>query len=74
MSRKKKVDRAPEAAADEMLLRALRQLADEALDEEIPERLLRPLRAARGAQDGAASAGDEEAQRPPPPRERSPRR
>ena len=73
MSRKKKVDRAPEAA-DELLLRALRQLADEALEEEIPERLLRPLRVARGAQDGAAPAGDEEAQRPAAPRERSPRR
>ena len=35
-----------------MLLRALRQLADEALVEEVPERLLRPLRDAQRRQQG----------------------
>jgi hypothetical protein len=53
MSKKKKVDRKREAEADELLLRALRQLADEALEEEIPERLLRPLREAQGGDGGA---------------------
>jgi hypothetical protein len=52
MSKKKKVDRKREAEADELLLRALRQLADEALEEEIPERLLRPLREAQGGEGG----------------------
>jgi hypothetical protein len=71
MSKKKKVDRAQEAAADELLMRALRQLADEALEEEIPERLLRPLRAARKPQDGAAPPVGETPQPPPDPRKRS---
>lgn len=53
MSRKNQIDRDREAAADDLLLRALRQLADEALEEEIPERLLRPLREARSRQDPA---------------------
>jgi hypothetical protein len=48
MSKKKSNEREREAQADELLLRALRQLADEALEDEIPERLLRPLREARG--------------------------
>jgi hypothetical protein len=56
MSKKKKVDRKREAEADELLLRALRQLADEALEEEIPERLLRPLREAQGGQGGDGGA------------------
>ena len=33
--------------ADDPLFRALRQVADEALEEEIPERLLRVIRAAQ---------------------------
>ena len=45
MPRKNKIEREPEA--DDLLLRALRQLADEVLEEEVPERLLRPLREAR---------------------------
>lgn len=61
MSRKKKVERDREAEADDLLLRALRQLADEALEEQIPERLLRPLREAQGGQGGDDGASD----RPP---------
>jgi hypothetical protein len=68
MSKKKKVDRAQEAAADELLMRALRQLADEALEEEIPERLLRPLRAARKPHDGAAPPAEETPEPGPDPR------
>jgi hypothetical protein len=47
MSRSKRSDAKRAAADDDLLMRALRQLADEALEEEIPERLLRPLREAR---------------------------
>jgi hypothetical protein len=54
MSKKKKVDSKRDAEADELLLRALRQLADEALEEEIPERLLRPLREAQSRQGESA--------------------
>ena len=37
---------------DELLLRALRQLADEALEEQVPERFLRLIRAARRQHEG----------------------
>jgi hypothetical protein len=52
-------------------MRALRQLADEALEEEIPERLLRPLRAARKPQDGAAPPTEETPEPRPDRRARS---
>jgi hypothetical protein len=52
MPRKNRTDRDREAEADDLLLRALRQLADEALEEEVPERLLRPLREAQSRQQG----------------------
>jgi hypothetical protein len=61
MPRKSKSERVRDTEADDMLLRALRQLADEALVEEVPERLLRPLREAQRRQqaDGQPrSAGD----------------
>jgi hypothetical protein len=64
MTRKKKPESAEQAAADELLLRALKQLADEALEEAIPERLLRPLRDARNQQNGAARPGQEPAPEP----------
>jgi hypothetical protein len=38
--------------ADDPLFRALRQLADEALEEEIPERFLRLIRAAERQHEG----------------------
>jgi hypothetical protein len=50
MPRKSKTERGRETEADDLLLRALRQLADEALEEEVPERLLRPLREAQSRQ------------------------
>jgi hypothetical protein len=57
MPRKSKTERDRETAADDdLLLRALRQLADEALVEEVPERLLRPLREARSGQGGNGGA------------------
>ena len=67
MPRKSKTERDRETAADDdLLLRALRQLADEALVEEVPERLLRPLREAQSRQqaDGRARQGSD-ARRPP---------
>jgi len=59
MPRKSKTERDRETEADDLLLRALRQLADEALVEEVPERLLRPLREARSRQqaDGEPRQG-----------------
>lgn len=60
MPRKSKTERDRETEADDdLLLRALRQLADEALVEEVPERLLRPLRDAQSRQqaDGQAPQG-----------------
>jgi hypothetical protein len=44
MPRQKSVRHESDDDADELLFRALRQLADEALEEEIPERLLRLVR------------------------------
>jgi len=46
MPRQKSVRYESDDDADELLFRALRQLADEALEEEIPERLLRLIRTA----------------------------
>ena len=46
MPKQKWVRHDSDDAADELLLQALRQLADEALEEEIPERLLRLVRSA----------------------------
>jgi hypothetical protein len=60
MPRKSKTERDRETEADDdLLLRALRQLADEALVEEVPERLLRPLREAQRRQqvDGEPRPG-----------------
>jgi hypothetical protein len=63
MSSKKKNDREREAEADDLLLRALRQLADEALEEDIPERLLRPLREAERRQNIAGQPRPNDAAR-----------
>jgi hypothetical protein len=46
MPRQKSVRHESDDDADELLFRALRQLADAALEEEIPERLLRLIRSA----------------------------
>jgi len=66
MPRKSKTERDRETAADDMLLRALRQLADEALVEEVPERLLRPLREAQRRQqaDGEPRQGADDRRAP----------
>ena len=62
MPRKSKIERDRETEADELLLRALRQLADEALVEEVPERLLRPLREAQNRQRIERASRDDRAQ------------
>lgn len=59
MPRKSKNERDRETEADDMLLRALRQLADEALVEEVPERLLRPLREAQRRQQADGESREE---------------
>lgn len=48
---------------DDPLFRALRQVADEALEEDIPERLLRVIRAAR---NGSQHSDEPGAPREPP--------
>jgi hypothetical protein len=70
MSKKKSNEREREAQADELLLRALRQLADEALEDEIPERLLRPLREARGGGKPESTDRPQDAPRGTPERRR----
>jgi len=46
MPKRKQTRQDDKVDADDPLFRALRQVADEALEEEIPERLLRVIRAA----------------------------
>jgi hypothetical protein len=47
MSKRKPTSRRKQAPADDHLLRALRQVADEALEESVPDRLLQVIRTAR---------------------------
>jgi hypothetical protein len=47
MSKRKRSSPRQQANADDHLLRALRQVADEALEETVPDRLLQVIRAAR---------------------------
>ena len=54
MPKRKSVRHQSDQDADELLFRALRQLADEALEEEIPERLLRLIRTAQRQQEAAS--------------------
>lgn len=58
------------ASVDDALLRALKQLADETLAEEVPERLLEVIRGAesRHAADGAAPSADDADAEPEPDR------
>ncbi|HSA80930.1 MAG TPA: hypothetical protein VLE23_08905 [Geminicoccaceae bacterium] len=59
MPKRKSVRHESDNAADELLFRALRQLADEALEEEIPERLLRLVRSAQRQQEAASERSEE---------------
>ena len=70
MPRQKSVRYESDDDADELLFRALRQLADEALEEEIPERLLRLIRTAERQHE----AGGERPERPSEPVSRPDRR
>jgi hypothetical protein len=47
MSKRKPTSHRKQASADDHLLQALRQVADEALEETVPDRLLQVIRAAR---------------------------
>lgn len=47
MSKRKQTPKRRKAPADDHLLRVLRQVADEALEETVPERLLQVIRSAR---------------------------
>ncbi len=57
MSKRKQTPKRTKTPADDLLLRALRQVADEALEETVPDRLLQVIRAARRPRaDGAPPA------------------
>lgn len=59
MSKQVKIAKRRQAPADDLLLRALRQVADETLEEAVPDRLLEVIRKARrrrGADGEAAPA------------------
>ena len=47
---------------DDLLFRALRQLADEALEEEVPERFLRLIRAAQRQHDAEGDRSEANAE------------
>jgi hypothetical protein len=47
MSKRKRSSHRQQAVTDDRLLRALRQVADDALEESVPDRLLQVIRAAR---------------------------
>jgi hypothetical protein len=57
MPRQKRARHASGDDADDPLFRALRQLADEALEEEVPERFLRLIRAAERQHEGERPEG-----------------
>jgi hypothetical protein len=61
MPRRKQSKPDSQVDTDDPLFRALRQVADEALEEEIPERLLRVIRGAHSRPEGGGEPGD----RPP---------
>jgi hypothetical protein len=52
--------------ADERLLRALRQVADDALEESVPDRLLQVIRAARRQHTANGEPAAPDAGRAPP--------
>jgi hypothetical protein len=60
MSKRKRSSHRQQATADDRLLLALRQVADEALEETVPDRLLQVIRAARRqhAANGEPAAPD----------------
>jgi hypothetical protein len=57
MSKQVKIAKRRQAPADDLVLRALRQVADETLEEAVPDRLLEVIRKARRRQgtDGEAA-------------------
>jgi hypothetical protein len=67
MSKRKQTPKRTRAPADDHLLRALRQVADEALEETVPDRLLQVIRSARRQPraDGEPSPAPAEPAAPP---------
>jgi len=65
MSKRKPTAKPKPASAEDLLLRALRQAADEVLEETVPDRLLKVIEAARrrGADSGPPPTPDQ----PPAP-------
>jgi hypothetical protein len=68
MPKRKQTAKPKQAAAEDLLLRALRKAAEEVLEESVPERLLEVIQAARrrGA-DGQPAAPPAEPARPDEP-------
>ena len=66
MSKRKRSSPRQQANADDHLLRALRQVADEALEETVPDRLLQVIRAARRQHTADGEPVAPEAGRAPP--------
>lgn len=65
MSKQKPTAKRTKNPADDQLLRALRQVADEALEEAVPDRLLQVIRSARRRADGEPSPVPAEPAAPP---------
>ncbi len=62
--KQRRTRRGGRVGADDPLVRALREVADEALEETVPDRLLEVIRAARRQPDAGGGAADAPA--PPP--------
>ena len=62
MPRQKWVRHDSDDGGDDLLFRALRQLADEALEEEVPERFLRLIRAAQRHHDAEGDRSEANAE------------
>jgi hypothetical protein len=69
MSKRKPTPKRTQDPADDHLLRALRQVADEALEETVPDRLLQVIRAARRGRGADGEPPPAPAEPGPPPAE-----
>jgi len=67
MSKQVKISQRRPAPADDLLLRALRQVADEALEETVPDRLLQVIREARRRRGAAGKPSPAPAEPPDEP-------
>jgi hypothetical protein len=66
MSKRKRSSHRQQATADDQLLQALRQVADDALEETVPDRLLQVIQAARRQHTANGEPAAPDAGRAPP--------